>query len=116
MCFNNSRTLLRVFLFLVVFTSFAYSQEDFNSPTLRVPEQADPPRPWAEAAQQNLPPGEAGRDYTPAVVPNGKRAEYKVVDGVKVFHLVAEPIEWQVAEGLQIKTWGYNGSVPGPMI
>ncbi len=75
-----------------------------------------PPRPWAKAEQENLPPGLPHIDYTPAVVPNGTTAEFKVVDGVKVFHLMAEPIEWEVAEGLKIQTWGYNGSVPGPMI
>jgi FtsP/CotA-like multicopper oxidase with cupredoxin domain len=50
------------------------------------------------------------------VAPNGNKAEYKLIDGVKVFHLTAEPIEWEVADGLKIRTWGYNGSVPGPMI
>jgi hypothetical protein len=89
---------------------------EYASPTLRQPEAADPPRPWAEAARQALPPGEPGRDYTPAVAPNGTTATYTIVNGVKVFHLIAEPIEWEVAEGLRIRTWGYNGAVPGPMI
>ncbi len=75
-----------------------------------------PPRPWAKAAKEHLPPGEPGKDYTPAVIPNGNKAEYKIVEGVKVFHLIAEPIEWEVAGGLIIHTWGYNGSVPGPLI
>jgi len=80
-------------------------------------QEADaPPRPWDQAAREAPPPGEPGRDYTPAVVPNGTTAEYTVVDGAKVFHLIAEPIHWEVAEGLRIRTWGYNGSVPGPMI
>ena len=77
---------------------------------------AEPPLPWAKAMEENLSPGEPYKDYTPAVVPNGSTADYKVVDGVKVFHLTAEPIEWEVAEGFKIKTWGFNGSVPGPMI
>ena len=94
----------------------AQDRLEYTSPTLAPPPEASPPRPWAEAANNPLPPGEPGRDYTPAVVPNGVKAEYKVVDGVKVFHLIAEPIKWQVAEGLTIRTWGYNGSVPGPMI
>lgn len=81
-----------------------------------VPSSSYPPLPWAKAARLALPPGEPGKDYTPAVVPNGVKARYKLVDGVKVFHLVAEPIEWEVAEGLKIKTWGYNGTVPGPML
>ena len=39
-----------------------------------------------------------------------------MIDGVKVFHLIAEPIEWEVAPGFTIRAWGYNGSVPGPLI
>jgi len=77
---------------------------------------ASVPAPWEKVEIANLPPGIPLKDYTPAVVPNGSTAKYKIVDGVKVFHLIAEPIEWEVAKGLVIKTWGFNGSVPGPMI
>lgn len=72
--------------------------------------------PWAEAEKQNLPLALPHEDYTPSVTPNGITAEYKVVDGVKVFHLIAEPVQWEVAPGFMINAWGFNGSVPGPMI
>lgn len=75
-----------------------------------------PPTPWEKAEKEALPPAKPGKDYTPVVVPNGKKSVYKIVDGVKVFHLIAEPIKWEVANGLTIHTWGYNGSVPGPLI
>ncbi|CCB87810.1 multicopper oxidase family protein [Simkania negevensis] len=75
-----------------------------------------PPRPWAQAEKENLAPGIPHKDYTPAVVPNGSTANYKIIEGVKVFHLTAEEIEWEVASGFKIHTWGFNGSVPGPMI
>jgi hypothetical protein len=39
-----------------------------------------------------------------------------MVDGVKVFHLVAEEIEHEFAPGSRAKCWGYNGSTPGPTI
>ena len=78
--------------------------------------QRTPPRPWAGAAENPSPPGQANIHYTPVVVPNGMKAYYSVVDQVKVFHLVAEPIDWKVAEGLRIRTWGYNGRVPGPLL
>jgi hypothetical protein len=94
----------------------AQAAYDYTSPTLAAPKQSDPPRPWAQAAQNRLAPGQPGTDYTPAVVPNGTKAQYRVVDGVKVFHLVAEPVVWEVAPGLTVRTWGYNGIVPGPMI
>lgn len=88
----------------------------YESPTLRPAGSSHPPRPWARASQKLLAPGEPGKDYTPAVCPNGAKAECTIVRGVKIFHLVAEPILWEVAEGLTIETWGYNGSVPGPMM
>ena len=76
----------------------------------------EPPLPWSFAMSHNLPPGEPCKDYTPIVVPNGSKANYKIIDGVKVFHLTAEPITWEVASGFEVKTWGYNGSTPGPLI
>lgn len=63
-----------------------------------------------------LPPGRPGADYTPVVTPNGAAAEWKIVDGVKVFHLVAEEFEHEFAPGLRVKCWGYNGRTPGPTI
>ena len=41
---------------------------------------------------------------------------WKLVDGVKVFHLAAEPVKHEIAPGLEIEAWGYNGSTPGPVI
>lgn len=64
-----------------------------------------------------LPPGEPGVHYTPVVVPNGAALPYRLVDGVKVFHLIAEEIEdHEFAPGLRCKVWGYNGRTPGPVI
>src|SRR5215471_18324123 len=40
----------------------------------------------------------------------------KVVDGVKIFHLIAEPIRHEFAPGLVGDCWGYNGTTPGPTI
>lgn len=96
--------VLAVFLFFSGFLYLAFS------------EKFVPSWPWAKAVKEHLPPGEAGKDYTPAVVPNGTKADYKIVDGYKVFHLIAEPIEWEIAPGLIAHAWGYNGSIPGPLI
>jgi FtsP/CotA-like multicopper oxidase with cupredoxin domain len=53
----------------------------------------------------------------PAVVtPNGSTLRWKIIDGVKVGHLVAQPIEHEFAPGLKAELWGYNGSSPGPTI
>lgn len=75
------------------------------------PARANEPEPQAP-----LSPGEPGRDYTPVVVPNGWTLPHTVVDGVKVFHLVAEDVEHEFAPGLKARCWGYNGGVHGPVI
>jgi manganese oxidase len=50
------------------------------------------------------------------ITPNGVSLPWKEVDGVKVYHLVAEPIVHHFAEGLEADLWGYNGRSPGPTI
>lgn len=50
------------------------------------------------------------------VMPNGSLLPWKLVDGVKVFHLHAEPFKHEIAPGLEIEAWGYNKSFPGPLI
>lgn len=62
------------------------------------------------------PPGKPGRDYRPVVTPNGTTLPFKLVDGAKVFHLVAEPVKHEFAPGLVGDCWGYNGRTPGPTI
>jgi len=82
------------------------------------PAPTSPPRaaPKAPARRDWLPPGMPGRDYQPVIVPNGAKLPWKVVDGVKVFHMVAEEVEHEFAPGLKATCWGYNGQVHGPAI
>ena len=54
--------------------------------------------------------------YTPVVTPNGATAEWRMVDGVKVFHLTAGEFDHEFAPGLKVKCWGYNGRTPGPTL
>lgn len=63
-----------------------------------------------------LPPGLPRRDYMPVVVPNGTKAPWKIVNDVKVFHLVAEEFEHEFAPGLKAISWGYNRQVNGPVL
>lgn len=62
------------------------------------------------------PPGRPGIDYTPVVTPNNSTLPYTIADGVKVFSLVAEPVTIEMAPGLTVDAWGYNGNTPGPVI
>ncbi len=61
-------------------------------------------------------PGQPMRDYQPTVTPGGSTLPFKIVDGVKVFHLVAEEVDHEFAPGLKARCWGYNGRVHGPTL
>jgi manganese oxidase len=54
--------------------------------------------------------------YTPVTTPDGATLPYTMDKGVKVFHLVAEPVKQEIAPGMTINAWGYNGRTPGPTI
>jgi len=70
----------------------------------------------AQSDQQNYPPGEPGKDYTPVITPNGSALPYKLVGGIKVFHLIAEEVDHEFTPGLRAHCWGFNGQVHGPTI
>lgn len=53
---------------------------------------------------------------TRVTVPNGRILPWAVRDGVKIFHLTAEPVRHEFAPGITAECWGYNGSTPGPVI
>ena len=46
----------------------------------------------------------------------GWTAPWRMRNGVKEFHLVAEPVEREIAPGMVARLWGYNGQSPGPTI
>ena len=54
--------------------------------------------------------------YKPVITPNGLTLPWKMVNGVKVYHLVAEPVTHEFAPGLVAECWGYNGRVHGPTL
>ena len=57
-----------------------------------------------------------GQRYTPVITPNGATLPWKMVDGIKEFRLVAEPVVREFAPGMIAHCWGYNGMTPGPTI
>jgi FtsP/CotA-like multicopper oxidase with cupredoxin domain len=69
-----------------------------------------------QSDQQDYPPGEPGKDYTPVITPNGSALPYKLVGGIKVFHLIAEEVDHEFAPGLRARCWGFNGQIHGPTI
>jgi len=75
-------------------------------------------KPAAPAGPMKLTKGRvvAGESYTPVVQLNGSTLPFEKKGGVKIFHLIAEPVTHVIAPGLEIEAWGYNGSTPGPLI
>ena len=61
-------------------------------------------------------PSEATASQAPINTPNGGSLPWRMVDGVKVFHLIAEEVDHEFSPGLEAQCWGYNGSVHGPTI
>ena len=58
----------------------------------------------------------SGPHYNPVVTLNGWTLPWRMKDGVKEFHLVAEPVVREMAPGFTARLWGYNGQSPGPTI
>jgi manganese oxidase len=52
----------------------------------------------------------------PLLTPDVPKLPYVMDGGVKVFHLVAEPVKRELMPGRVIDAWGYNGVCPGPTI
>lgn len=69
----------------------------------------------AAATQPPLAPPN-GRPYNPVVTLNGWTLPWRMRNGWKEFHLIAEPVVREFAPGMKAHLWGYNGQSPGPTI
>jgi len=54
--------------------------------------------------------------FIPVQTPGINNLPFTLDNGVKVFHLVAEPVKQHLLPGKVIDLWGFNGSAPGPTI
>lgn len=72
----------------------------------------------AQSTQNAAHPNRAAAEqtYNPVVTLNGWTLPYRMKDGVKEFHLVAEPVVREFAPGMIVNMWGYNGQSPGPTL
>ncbi|MET3133068.1 FtsP/CotA-like multicopper oxidase with cupredoxin domain [Oxalobacteraceae bacterium GrIS 1.11] len=68
------------------------------------------------AATAPPPPPPNGRPFHPVVTLNGWSLPWRMNQGVKEFHLVAEAVVRELAPGMTANLWGYNGQSPGPTI
>ncbi len=76
------------------------------------------PEPVIQTRPDTMPPlvPETGRPYDPVVTLNGWSLPWRMNQGIKEFHLVAEPVVREMATGFKAHLWGYNGQSPGPTI
>ncbi len=83
----------------------------------RTSQAAVPEAAFQNTASMVVPPLPAqGPHFNPVVTLNGWSAPSRLRDGVREFHLVAEPVIRQLAPGMVANLWGYNGQSPGPTI
>ena len=54
--------------------------------------------------------------FLPAVSPDIPDLPFEMDNGVKIFHLTAEPVKQVLVPGMTANLWGFNGSAPGPTI
>ena len=59
---------------------------------------------------------DAGRPPVPVAMPDLPALPWKMVDGVKEYHLVAEVVRREFLPGQEFYVWGFNGTMPGPLI
>ena len=104
------RTLLRSGAAAVLIGGRAAAQP--AHPAHHAPPAPAPPPPAPPAAT----PAHTGAPGHRVVVPNGALLPWTTRGGVKIYHLRAEPLRHQIAPGLDVEAWGYNGSTPGPVI
>jgi manganese oxidase len=76
------------------------------------------PEPVHQAKADTMPPlhPSTGQPYNPVITLNGWTLPWRMSNGVKEFHLVAEPVEREMTPGFKARLWGYNGQSPGPTI
>ena len=79
--------------------------------------------PAADVTHTHLSPAHSKSGRTSVITPNGTSLPYRMENGVKVFHLTAEPVKREFldrspdgADGFTVNCWGYNGMTPGPTI
>jgi hypothetical protein len=101
----------------VIFSKVQVQQRFPPRPSASVGAPALPEAVVMTGADTHVPPAPAnGRHFNPVVTLNGWSLPWRMNNGVKEFHLVAEPVVREMAPGMKAHLWGYNGQSPGPTI
>ena len=81
-----------------------------------MPGKAMPPPTPGPARTAKVPPVPRDTRFTPVRTLNGWTLPWRMKDGAKEFHLVAEEVTHEFSPGSKATCWGYNGGTPGPTI
>jgi FtsP/CotA-like multicopper oxidase with cupredoxin domain len=57
-----------------------------------------------------------GLPPVPVEAPDLTKLPWIVRDGAKEFHLIAMPVKREFLPHLEMDVWGFNGTMPGPMV
>ena len=69
------------------------------------------------AQDKNEPTQTQNLSYTPVITPNGSTMPWTMDrDGAKVFRITVDQCQHEIAPGMIINAWCYNGQTPGPTI
>jgi manganese oxidase len=76
-----------------------------------------PVKPAVEKTSRRSSPASQPAARGPLVeMPDLDKMPWTLEDGVKVFHIVAEVVKREFLPGKVVDVWGFNGSMPGPLI
>lgn len=93
---------------------------NIEDPALRAesPQRREAMEHASHSSKQNASrrPEQAQTREAPMVTPDVADLPYEMDGGVKVFHLIAEPVKQEIVPGRTVDLWGYNASAPGPTI
>ncbi len=86
------------------------------APVAHLVAENDKKTPTSDGSTRPFIPTSGTSGYKPVTTLNGATLPWRMIDGVKVFHLIAESVTHEFAPGLVAECWGYNGRVHGPTI
>jgi manganese oxidase len=92
------------------------NSKDFTSYSRYSPSYGGPPD--SDHYLGKLTPGlrKSGLTPVPFVAPDLEKLSWKMVGGVKEFHIRCTASKREFLPGYEMNVWGYNGSMPGPTI
>src|SRR5689334_7599673 len=73
-------------------------------------------RPPVRHAHSAAPPNSPASESPPMLTPDVPDLPHELDGAVKVFRLIAEPVQRKISPFKTIDAWGYNGTCPGPTI